>query len=606
MDYSFYINRLKRMSPLEILYRVSQKGSTTLEHRFMKFYKFNFAISMESDRLLKNLWYIPSQEELLKKADKLCENRIDLFALKDLYLGRKINYHKDYKSGKLAPSNVFGKKINYRSTDKVGDIKYIWELSRHLFLPVLAIAYSRTKEEKYLIHFSAYLGEWLEQNPFMMGVNWSSSLELGIRLVNWTICWHIVQDKIDPVLREKWIISVNQHCWYINKNYSKYSSANNHLIGEAAGLFVATTSLPQFANSKNWQKKAFRILVQQSTKQNHPDGINKEQAISYQYFVLEFLTIAGYIGEKFGWKFPYDYWNNIGDMLNFCEAIKDTDGNFPQYGDEDDGHVLDKSIRCLKKQRFKKKNKKAFSDGGYYLLEEAPGKKEEQKMIFDCGDLGYTSLAAHGHADALSFYFSAGGMPIFIDPGTYAYHANTKWRDYFRSTRAHNTLTVDGLNQSVMAGNFMWSKKAQSSLINHLYPEIVAGTHDGYNRLKDPVTHSRQIRLDKEREMWIIRDQIDCQKDHNICLYFHLDPRCKAYVSGSDVTIYFDKGECSLMFEEDVTVSLHHGESSPPLGWYSPSYDVKVPTTTIKAAISIHSSHTIITKFAVRFDHRKC
>ncbi len=86
----------------------------------------------------------------------------------------------------------------------------------------------------------------------------------------------------------------------------------------------------------------------------------------------------------------------------------------------------------------------------------------EIRLVVDAGPLGYRSIAAHGHADALSFTLSVGGLEFLVDPGTYAYHTQGAWRQYFRGTAAHNTVRVDGQDQSESGGNFMWLRKARA------------------------------------------------------------------------------------------------------------------------------------------------
>src|SRR5207245_173758 len=98
----------------------------------------------------------------------------------------------------------------------------------------------------------------------------------------------------------------------------------------------------------------------------------------------------------------------------------------------------------------------AFPAGGYYVLGSDLDQPAEVRVIADCGPLGYLSIAAHGHADALSFTLSIAGDEVLIDPGTYAYHTHSGWRAHFRGTAAHNTVRIDGVDQSVPAGNFLW------------------------------------------------------------------------------------------------------------------------------------------------------
>ena len=146
--------------------------------------------------------------------------------------------------------------------------------------------------------------------------------------------------------------------------------------------------------------------------------------------------------------------------------------------------------------------RQAFPEGGYYILGCDFETENEIRLIADAGPVGYLSIAAHGHADALAFTLSVGGMEFLIDPGTYAYHTQSRWRWYFRGTIAHNTVCVDGKDQSQSGGNFMWMKKARAGCSlwsSTAESDVFAGWHDGYTRLADPVTHRRRIATQDSR-----------------------------------------------------------------------------------------------------------
>lgn len=640
----FLFNRLMRMSPGEIFFRVAQKGQILAENGIYEGYAFDTEVLDGNCSLFSTELELEDVQGLLQKADRILEHSFDLFALKDFYIGEGIDYHKDYKSGATAPKDAFGRTIDYRDSHSLGDIKYIWEPNRQLYLPVLALAYKSTGDERYLAKFRYLLEAWFEQNPFMKGVNWASSLELGIRLINWTVCWHLLNTHLEEGLKKRWLDSVYRHCWFIDRNFSGFSSANNHRIGEAAGLYIASVAMPRFKPSKRWAKKARSILIGEALKQNYEDGVNKEQALSYQQFVLDFLILSGLAGEANNDSFPGNYWFTVEKMLVYLASIEDNKGNFPQIGDEDDGFVVDFMQReygiyrsllntgayLFKRGEFLKASRNidlktrlllamkkgpaeevkpvrktlpvSFREGGYYILGSSLNTVKEQKLIFDCGSLGYLSLAAHGHADALSIYFSAGGYPIFIDPGTYAYHADRKWRNYFRSTGAHNTVRVDAKDQSEMAGNFMWSQKAKARLAGYVPLRKVKGAHDGYERLEDQVSHEREIEYMEDKNLWVIRDGIRCRDRHTVELFFHLHPDCRIEEGPEDLKIYFEKGCCRLKKDGAAGLQIHRGEEEPPMGWYSPSYDVKYPTNTIRFYREINGFATIETRFAVEFD----
>jgi hypothetical protein len=643
----FLLKRLTRMSIPEIMYRVFAHYQGILDKSKIETKPFNDQVMEMPGPLFRESLELPVLEALIREADLICNGQFTLFALTDYDIGEKIDYHKDYRSGLSAPRDLYSKDIDYRDAEAIGDIKYIWEPNRHLFLTKLAVVYHLTGESRYLDQFEHYLTGWFDQNPFMRGVNWTSSLELGIRLINWSICMHLVGDKVNESFKERWVRSVYRHCWFIDRNYSRFSSANNHLIGEAAGVYIASCALPRFKDSSEWRERSRKILIKEAARQQYADGINKEQAIAYQEFVFDFLFLSGLIGNRYDKSFPQSYWGTLESMCEFLSSVENVSGRLPQIGDEDDGYVIDVGQKWIgshvsilnsaalmfNRKDFKRRHvsediktallmgiaginadqtdlnryrpiKKAFENGGYYILSDEPDTQLEQKLIFDCGPLGYLSLAAHGHADALSFYFSAAGTPIFIDPGTYAYHADTFWRNYFRSTKAHNTVCIDNADQSVIAGNFMWSKKADAECLDYKEGLSVKGRHDGYRRLgKTGVLHQREVAFYKADNKWVITDELIGHGDHTIEICFHLDPGC--YVESRDeqqIEISFSGGMCRLQFEKNLVCETYYGNELLPLGWYSPAYDRKEPTKTIVLRKQMEGNTVIRTTFQVEFD----
>jgi hypothetical protein len=549
---------------------------------------------------------------------------------------------------------AFGKTLDYRDESLVGDIKYLWEPNRHLHFVTLAQAYAQTKEQRCLDALRAHVESWLDGCPYLRGPNWTSSLELAIRLINWSIAWQLIggfesaafSGSSGSQFRERWLRSIYQHMHFVRGHFSRYSSANNHLIGEAAGLFVGAVTWPYWAMCERWADDAQRLLERETRLQNAPDGVNREQAVSYQQFVLDFLLIPVLAGRAIGREFSRDYWQRIEAMLEYLASIMDVGGHVPMIGDADDGYAVRLSqepdfcpYRSLlatgailfRRGDFKAKAgklddktrwllganaerdyealpsgptalpvRRAFPDGGYYVLGCDFETEREIRLIADAGPLGYLSIAAHGHADALAFTLSVGGREFLIDPGTYAYHTQKKWRDYFRGAAAHNTVVVDGENQSEIGGNFMWLRKAvahcetweSGAEVDHLI-----GTHDGYQRLDDPVTHRREIRLDKHMRHFFVTDTLECQGTHRVECFWHFSENCEVSVDGNTLTAANDGRKIQMILSDPkLRFDLCRGQSEPPCGWISRSFDVKVPTVTARVGLEINGTTSVMTE----------
>lgn len=627
------------MSVPEIAYRVQQTVTTAAQQ-----FGIGAAVDVPAPDLTRNARpFVASDAGVevyayVAAADRLLERRFTVFDREYVYADLP-QWNRDPKTGKIAPL-AFGKTLDYRDEDVVGDIKYVWEINRHLDLVTLAQAYRLTEDRKYLDALRRLLESWLDQCPYLLGPNWSSSLELGIRLINWSIIWQLVggleapffQRTTGAAFRDRWLASIYQQMHFLQGHFSRYSSANNHLIGEAAGLYVGATVWPYWSATVHWRARARRELVRECLRQNAADGVNREQAIAYQQFVLDFLLFAALAGRANGDDFPVEYWQRIERMLEFIAAMMDVGGNVPMIGDADDGYVMRLSrepdfcfFRSLlatgasvfrrsdlkaKARHFDDKSRwllgkkgadvfadlpdkplgpvrRAFTDGGYFILGADFDTSREIRIVADAGPLGYQSIAAHGHADALAFTLSTGGHEFLVDPGTYAYHTERWWRDYFRGTAAHNTVRIDGENQSVIGGSFMWTQHAQvHSVAWHADTAFdrLSATHGGYARLTDPCQHTRDLVFDKTARMLRVTDLIRCGERHRAEIFWHFAEDVKVVVDSEGMVLAEKEGHrlrLTPQYPVPVKASVYRGEVSLPAGWISRRFGIKEPTTTV-------------------------
>jgi hypothetical protein len=228
--------------------------------------------------------------------------------------------------------------------------------------------------------------------------------------------------------------------------------------------------------------------------------------------------------------------------------------------------------------------RQSFAEGGFYVLGCELDTPAEIRAVVDAGPLGYQSIAAHGHADALSFTLSVGGREFLIDPGTYAYHTQERWRDYFRGTAAHNTVRIDGLEQSEPGGNFMWVKHARAGCglwLSSAEKDTFEGWHDGYTRLADPVKHRRLLELDKRARRLVIEDSLAMAAAHEVELLFHWAEDCRVQAALDGFLIERDGVTLELTLPAGGSAEVYRGSLAPLYGWISRGYDRRAPTSTI-------------------------
>jgi len=190
-------------------------------------------------------WHNSVAPNLLKKADQYLDNTFDVFGLTHNF-GEKVDWHLDPKTGKQWPRK-FWSKVNVRDGFTYGGPKFVWEANRLYMLPILGLAYLATKKKKYADKFFTVVTEWLEENPYPYGVNWTSGIELGVRIANLLWGLSFLRDyKLSEEHKASLNIFVYSHARHLFRYPSKYSSNNNHAIAEAFGLFLIGVFFPIF------------------------------------------------------------------------------------------------------------------------------------------------------------------------------------------------------------------------------------------------------------------------------------------------------------------------------------------------------------------------
>jgi heparinase II/III-like protein len=569
-------------------------------------------------------------EAVLKAADRLLRGEWEVLGVPRTDLVQP-DWFADPVTGRRAPADRYAFRINHRSQDQTGNIKQVWEISRLHHLTLLATAWYLTRDEAYAERVAAQLRSWWHDNPFLSGVHWTSGIEIGIRLISFAWIRRLLDDW-PPVsaLFEDSELAVAQIRWhqqYLAGFRSRGSSANNHVIAEAAGQLVAACAFPWYPESNRWRRGAARLLEHELDHNTFPSGIGRELASGYQCFVAELGLVAAVEAQAAGHPLSTTAWQRLAAMTDSAAALLDQRLRPPRQGDGDDGCalVLDAplanrwpSLLALGQALLGRPDwwPPVAADAGSTLVgalagppRDASGRPEQRPDRFadagitllrtdavdgpeiwcrcDGGPHGFLSIAAHAHADALSVELRYGGVDILADPGTYCYHGEPEWRSYFRSTIAHNTVELDGRNQSRDGGPFLWLSHANAREIDVRDDGRTAewiAEHDGYLALELPARHRRTVRLDRAARALDIIDEID-SGGHDVRLAFHLGPDVRAELEGTGAVLRWPgaatPGEARLTLPGGLAWSLHRGETGPILGWYSGGFGHRVPATTL-------------------------
>ena len=548
---TWYLNRLKAMNMGEICWRFQQKNLQKQERR--KYYKENLPVyEFELLDELKNL---------NAQVDRISINwnneKFTVFKEQNLFGGYSYNKYKrawdaGFQTENVWPTDQCSYDISISQREDIGDIRTNWELNRHYQFAGMAKSFYVTGDLSILEELQELFYDWNNKNHFLCGVEWTSAMEIAIRVNSWiyTYCflnkafekYNLENNKILKDISRGIIVMAD----YIVKHRAKYSSANNHLIVEMYAVGMSGI----FFDYKPWEKLAFNILTKELPRQNYADGVNKEMSLHYQSFVMEAYGLLMIEMKHNHIKIP-QIWEEY--LMHMSEFMCDCCGEYGEtvvFGDNDEGKILDLCgeffdhfrfvldlMGCVLAKRYSKMENihenlywilsddfqnsvlkkncyyspevKCYREGGYTLWRS---KNNKVLIGIDHADLGFGSLAAHGHADALSFQMFIEGMPVFVDPGTYNYHVPKMMRDDFRATKNHNTVCVDGANQAEILGPFLWGKRyeCKEAEVQEQEEEIYfeAAIQNNGN------THKRKMRMsDKDIIKIEICDDLELSKD---------------------------------------------------------------------------------------------
>jgi Heparinase II/III-like protein/Heparinase II/III N-terminus len=517
------------------------------------------------------------KHDLSEDAKRINDSASNIFQSRCTILGQSvrllpgaIDWQADPKSGLRHWPNTVMDEADAISIASA-DIKHVWEVNRHQFLPILGRAFWLTGDERYVKRIVALVEDWINQNPCGSGVNWCSHLEVGMRAISWlwTVPHLLSWEHLSAKFLRKLLVSLAEHHRHLARNLSVYTDPTNHLIGETAALWMLSVVLPELPNAESAIVRTQDILAREIARQVTPDGVSKEQASSYQRFVLDFYLQVLVLAKRNRLELPAIVADRVEQMLEFVSSLAGPSGEAPMVGDSDDARALPvtshprwdfRDLLCIGALLFRRGDwkqaagqlseialwllgrastneyaklpqaavpcgSKIYADGGYCFL-KAPSSIGEIEMIFDVGPLGLWPNAAHGHSDALSVCVRLGGAMIMTDPGTGAYFTNPALRDGFRSTAAHNTVTVDHLDQADVHDVFKWVNPMNVSLCESYVGvdfDYVVGAHDGYGRLKRSVQHRRAVLFVKP-DTWVVIDDMIGDGTHLYTRHFNFDP----------------------------------------------------------------------------------
>ena len=495
-------------------------------------------------------------ENKVYQADLICEHVFDLLGSGPKKLSKdgegyqSINWHIDFISGFSWDKKIFCKYIK-PGVKKGVEIKIPWELSRFQYLNILGQAYILTKKQKYVEEFINQINDWIDNNPVCFGVNWTCTMDVAIRSVNWLVgIEYFLEGNLLPSdFLQKFYSSIYEHAKFIRSNL-EYSPTftGNHYLSNISGLFLIAVYCPFFKESSKWKNFAFKEFIHEMKEQVYDDGCNFEASTSYHRLVLEMFFYVELVGKRTNTIFPNEYKNKLKKMYEFSLYCIKPNGMIPQIGDNDNGrffiftqrkplehkyllslaavYYMDSQFKlsafCFDEEAFwvfgnPGKNSyetlayrgvplisKSFPNAGWYII-----RNNNDYCFISCGPNGQNGSGGHAHNDKLGFELMLDKHDIVVDPGTYLYTPYPKWRNNFRSTGYHNTVVVGEMEQNDISRKLFSMKQGVRVCSAILEQNDLAVIFEGkIEYINKKVSHTRTVRYSLKEEKIDVYDVI--------------------------------------------------------------------------------------------------
>lgn len=570
-------------------------------------------------------------------ADAALQNRFDAFGLQ-VGFDAEIDWQLDPVTKAGWPKRFWGD-ICFRDRS-FGGVKFVWEYNRLYFLFSLGLCYRLSRDRRYADKICHIIRSWLAANPYPVGVNWASGIEAGVRLTN--LVWAL-SFLADYDFAEKDLQDINcfvwQHARHLKRYPSRFSSANNHLLAEAFGLFVAGLYFPHLPGADKWLAQGRKVLEEEAGRQILQDGGSFEYSTTYLAFVLDFFLLYRHMCQVCGLSWGQMIDQRLQSACSFIDSIMDQDFHVPNIGDQDSAVLVGLGLtneenfasvlntaavwfdqpgwatskpdlktwlicgqRPWEQQgKAKRKESVLHPQSGLAVIRDVVQEKE-LLLVGNAMPLGLPPLYAHGHLDALSFTLSLDGQEILVDPGTYLYHGGGKWREYFRSTAAHNTIRLDQKELSPQTGDFMFGRPYRI-LENRLQQEqarvVWSASHDAYQNKEPYAVLRREVAWQKQDRAIKIKDQVQPGQPALVELFFHLHPECTGDRIEGGFRLSRGSTRVDLFVDSRLQAEVFHGAESPLAGWYSPRFNEIYPCYTIRCQGRIEGEKTFVSSLQV-------
>jgi hypothetical protein len=454
----------------------------------------------------------------------------------------------------------------------------------------LTNAYEKDPNEAYLQKAKWYIDSWMKTNPSKDQQASTSAWRdhsTANRVVNIIYFYNFYKKSsiFDATFNNRLMQILQQHGDFL-ANDQNYTATNNHGIFQDRSLIELSLLFPTMKNSTYWYNKAIDRLHKHITNDVTDSGIHKEHSPSYHLLVLKlFIDIEQFLASH--QKTDSLLSSTILKMEDYLAIITPSNGKLPVMGDsgEESIYVLNslpiqsqslKNVVTNKSNEDQSNIESIYPDGRIAIFQT--NRKSPSPFYFLLTSAFHSKT--HKHADDLSFILSSGKTDFFVDSGKYNYEENTAFRKYFRSTLAHNTLTVDGQSYS-LTSPVSNRPFFENYAINNEH-DYVKARHQLYSGVKIIRT---AIYIKKSNSI-LLNDQFLSNQQHVYTQSFNVGKNVNVVRKNPNVFILNSKIENNQVELKQQSNSFStkqvNGLVSPISGWQSTSFNSKYPITQLQ------------------------
>ena len=448
----------------------------------------------------------------------------------------------------------------------------LWQYNLHYF------DYLR-EPERMLENKKALIEDWIEHNHQGSQPAWEP-FTVSLRIVNW-IFFFLVEMK-NEAIPQIWINSLYEQACWLEKNDEKHILANHYFENIKALMFAGIYFKGKRADK--WLNKSQLLVADQLHEQFLNDGGHFEKSPMYHCLMLEncldVYNLCANNRATFGKNLPTLLQSQIEYSLHWLSDIHYHNGELPLFNDSAQNIGPNYSqLSQYANRLFRYESEASIVSGGKLIDLDASGyyglEVGADKFIIDCGDISPEYQPGHTHCDFLSYELALDDQVIVVDAGVYEY-AVGEMRDYVRSTRAHNTVSVDGDEQSELWSAFRVARRAKK-LHTHITQTsegaIFNGGFEGFYAIRGRAKHLRKANISMEKTgkaiaHVCIEDEIQVRGEHKAESFIHLHPRIDCKDQGEGNIQLNLNGECvaNVMIDKSCSYKIEHSFYCPEFG----------------------------------------